>query len=36
MVIEDDVWIGSHAVALNGIKIGKSGVIAAGTDVTKM
>ncbi len=33
--IEDDVWIGTHAVILDGVSIGKGSVIGAGTVVTK-
>lgn len=33
--IEDDVWIGTHAVILDGVSIGKGSVIAAGSVVTK-
>ena len=33
--IEDDVWIGSKAVILSGVTIGKGSIIAAGTVVTK-
>ena len=33
--IEDDVWIGTHAVILDGVIIGKGSVIGAGTVVTK-
>ncbi|MDB5024597.1 MAG: antibiotic acetyltransferase [Mucilaginibacter sp.] len=35
VVIEDDVWIGSNAVILSGIKIGRGAVIGAGAIVTK-
>lgn len=35
VIIEDDVWIGSHAVILPGIKIEKGFGFAAGTVVTK-
>ena len=35
IVIEDDVWIGSHAVILPGITVGKGAVVAAGAVVTK-
>lgn len=34
-VIGNDVWIGSHALILGGIKIGNGAVIAAGAVVTK-
>lgn len=33
--IDDDVWIGTHGVILDGVKIGKGCVIAAGAVVTK-
>lgn len=33
--IGDDVWIGTHAVILDGVKIGNGAVIAAGAVVTK-
>jgi len=33
--IEDDVWIGSHAVILDGVTIGTGSVIGAGAVVTK-
>jgi maltose O-acetyltransferase len=33
--IEDDVWIGAHAVILPGITIGRGAVIGAGSVVTK-
>lgn len=35
IVIGDDVWIGSHAVILDGVAIGSHAVIAAGAVVTK-
>ncbi len=35
IVIEDDVWIGTHAVILPGVTIGKGAVIGAGCIVTK-
>lgn len=35
IVIEDDVWIGSNAVVLSGVKIGRGCVIGAGSVVTK-
>lgn len=35
VVIERDVWIGSHAVVLKGIHIGTGAVVAAGAVVTK-
>lgn len=33
--IGDDVWIGSHAVILAGVNVGKGSVIAAGAVITK-
>jgi acetyltransferase-like isoleucine patch superfamily enzyme len=33
--IEDDVWIGAHAVILDGVRIGKGSVIGAGAIVTR-
>src|SRR5476651_846640 len=33
--IEDDVWIGTHAVILDGVMIGRGSVIGAGAVVTK-
>lgn len=35
VVIERDVWIGSHAVVLKGVRIGTGAVVAAGAVVTK-
>lgn len=35
IVIEDDVWIGSKAVILDGVTIGRGAVIGAGAVVTK-
>lgn len=35
IVIQDDVWIGSSAIILKGVTIGKGSVIAAGSIVTK-
>lgn len=35
IIIEEDVWIGSHAVIMPGIKIGRGAVIGAGAVVTK-
>lgn len=35
IIIEDDVWIGSHAIVLPGVVIGKGAVIAANAVVTK-
>ncbi len=35
IIIEDDVWIGAHCTILDGVKIGKGAIIAAGAVVTK-
>lgn len=35
IIIEDNVWIGSHCVITDGVKIGKEAVIGAGSVVTK-
>lgn len=35
VVIEDDVWIGTYAIVLKGVRIGTGSVIAAGAVVTK-
>lgn len=35
VVIEDDVWIGTHAIILKGVHIGTGSVIAAGAVVAK-
>lgn len=35
LIIEDDVWIGSNAIILGGVTIGRGSVIGAGTVVTK-
>jgi acetyltransferase-like isoleucine patch superfamily enzyme len=35
VVIEDDVWIGAHAVVLKGVTIGRGSVVAMGSVVTK-
>ena len=35
IIIEDDVWLGTHAVVLDGVVIGKGSVIAAGAVVNK-
>ena len=35
ITIEDDCWIGSNVIILDGVTIGKGSVIAAGTIVTK-
>ena len=34
-IIEDDVWVGYGSIIMQGVKIGKGGIIAAGTLVTK-
>ena len=35
VMIEDDVWIGTHAVVLSGVRIGRGAVVAAGAVVTR-
>lgn len=35
VVIEDDVWVGSNAIILHSVKIGRGAVIGAGSVVTK-
>ncbi|MCI9078406.1 MAG: acyltransferase [Lachnospiraceae bacterium] len=35
IIIEDDCWIGSNVIILDGVRIGKGSVIGAGTLVTK-
>lgn len=35
IVIEDDVWIGAHAVVLPGVRIGRGAVVGAGAVVTR-
>ena len=35
VVIEDDVWIGTHAVILPGVTIGHGAVVGAGSVVTR-
>jgi acetyltransferase-like isoleucine patch superfamily enzyme len=35
VVIEDDVWIGAHAVVLKGVTVGHGSVVAMGSVVTK-
>ena len=35
VIIEDDVWIGTHAIILKGVRIGTGSVIAAGAIVSK-
>lgn len=35
VIIQDDVWIGTSAIILPGINIGKGAIVAAGSVVTK-
>jgi maltose O-acetyltransferase len=35
VVIEDDVWVGTRAVVLSGVRIGRGAVVGAGAVVTK-
>jgi acetyltransferase-like isoleucine patch superfamily enzyme len=35
VIIEDDVWIGTHAVILDGVRVGRGSIIAAGAIVSK-
>lgn len=35
IVIEDDVWIGSSAIILDGVRVGKGAVVAAGAVVSR-
>lgn len=35
VVIEDDVWVGTRAIILAGVTIGRGAVVAAGAVVTK-
>lgn len=35
VIIEDDVWIGTRAIVLAGVKIGRGSVVGAGAVVTK-
>jgi len=35
IVIEDDVWIGAHAVVLAGVRVGRGAVLGAGSVVTR-
>jgi acetyltransferase-like isoleucine patch superfamily enzyme len=35
VILEDEVWIGSHVVILPGVRIGKGAVIGAGSVVTR-
>lgn len=35
VIIEDDVWVGTRAIILKGVTVGKGAIIAAGSVVTK-
>lgn len=35
VTIEDDVWVGFHAIILKGVKIGRGAVVGAGSVITK-
>jgi len=35
IIVEDDVWIGSHVTILAGVTVGKGSVLAAGSVITK-
>jgi len=35
IIVEDDVWIGTRAMILSGVRIGQGAIIAAGAVVTK-
>jgi len=35
VIIEDDVWLGTRAIVLRGVRIGTGSVVAAGAVVTK-
>ncbi|MCC6126714.1 MAG: acyltransferase [Pirellulales bacterium] len=35
VVIEDDIWIGSRAIVLRGVRIGRGAIVGAGSIVTK-
>ena len=35
VVIEDNVWVGSRALILKGVRVGKGSIVAAGAVVTK-
>ena len=35
IVIEDDVWVGTRAIILKGVRIGKGSIVGAGSVVTK-
>lgn len=35
IVIEEDVWVGSHSIILSGVRIGKGSIVGAGSVVNK-
>ncbi|EMF49988.1 Acetyltransferase [Streptococcus parauberis KRS-02109] len=35
IIVEDDVWIGTNAIIMSGVTLGKGSIIAAGSVVTK-
>ena len=35
IVVEDEAWIGSNAIVMSGVSIGKGAIVAAGAIVTK-
>jgi maltose O-acetyltransferase len=35
VIIEDDVWVGTRAIILNGVKVGRGAIVGAGAVVTK-
>lgn len=35
IVLEDDAWIGAHALVLRGVRVGAAAIVAAGAVVTK-
>ena len=35
VIIEDDVWVGTRAIILHGVRIGRGAIVAAGAVVTK-
>jgi acetyltransferase-like isoleucine patch superfamily enzyme len=35
IIIEDDVWVGAHAIILDGVRIGRGSVVGAGSVVTR-
>jgi len=35
VVIEDDVWVGSRAIILKGVRVGRGSIVAAGSVVTR-